>query len=119
MEGDLAQRYLCKRDDSQRFAPPGHTKTESWPLVRPNDGSRNVSVQVSEMKAGGAAFKHAHGTSEQIYIVLSGKAEMVVGGETLKVAKGDVVYVPANIEHDARVIGKQTFKSIVVFVPPL
>jgi quercetin dioxygenase-like cupin family protein len=76
-------------------------------------------VHVSEMKPGGAAFRHTHETSEQIYIVLSGKAEMVVGGQAFKVARGDAVYIPANIEHEAKVIGKETFKTIVVFSPPL
>ncbi len=112
-------RYLCKRDESKRFSPPGHAKTESWPLVDPNDGSKNIAVHVSEMRAGGAAFKHTHETSEQIYIITGGKAEMMVGGETFKVTKGDVVYVPPNVEHEAKVIGRETFKSIVVFAPPL
>lgn len=115
----MNQTYLCKRNESKRFSPPGHSKTESWPLLGPNDGSRNITVHVSEMKSGGAAFKHAHETSEQVYIVLSGRAEMTIGGQTFKIAKGDVVYIPPNIEHEAKVLGKETFKSIVVFAPPL
>ena len=111
--------YLCKRKDSERFSPPGHTKTQSWPIVSPNEGSRNISVHVSEMKPGGEALKHTHETSEQVYIVLSGKATMAVGGQTFKVKKGDVVYIPANVEHQAKVVGRETFKSMVVFAPPL
>lgn len=115
----MVQRYLCKRDEKKRFSPPGHSKTESWHLVTPNNGSRNISVSLSEMKAGGAAFKHAHQSSEQIYIVTGGKAEMIVGGEKFMVTEGDVVYIPCDIEHEAKVVGKGTFKSIVVFAPPL
>jgi len=115
----LTRTYLCKLNESKRFSPPGHVKTESWPLIGPNEGSRNITVHVSEMKPGGAALKHTHETSEQIYIVLGGKAEMVVGGQTFRVTKGDAVYIPANVEHEAKVIGKEKFKSIVIIAPPL
>lgn len=115
----MALTYLCRQNSKKRFSPPGHTKTQSWPMLGPNEGSKNIAVHVSEMKPGGAALKHAHETSEQVYIVLAGKATMTVGGQTFKVTKGDVVYIPANVEHEAKVVGRETFKSIVAFVPPL
>ncbi|HKM76994.1 MAG TPA: cupin domain-containing protein [Candidatus Bathyarchaeia archaeon] len=86
-------------------------------MVSPNQG--NIAVHLSEMKPSAEALKHAHETSEQVYIVLSGRATMTVGGETFNVKKGDVVYIPANVEHQAKVVGRETFKSMIVTAPPL
>src|SRR5208282_6151477 len=106
--------YLCKKNDNERFSPPCHTKTKSWPMVSPNQGSRNIAVHLSEMKLGAEALKHIHETSEQVYIVLSGRATMTVGGQIFDAKKGDVVYIPANVEHEAKVVGRETFESMVV-----
>lgn len=49
--------------------------------------------------------KHPH---EQITTILEGKMEMMVGGVTKIVSKGDVVAVPANIPHSAKIQDKFT-----------
>jgi quercetin dioxygenase-like cupin family protein len=42
---------------------------------------------------------HAHEGADKFYLVLSGKAKLVVGDETRDVAQGDLVFAPAGIDH--------------------
>lgn len=112
------EAVLSRREDRRRFSPPGHSLTDSWPLVTTGEGARNVAVHVSEMQPGGAAYKHVHQQSEQVYFALSGKARMVAGSKTFDVEPGDTVYIPAGIEHEAQVLGNAPFKSLVILAPP-
>ena len=112
------EAFLSRRDDRKRFSPPGHFLTDSWPLVTAGEGAKNVAVHVSEMQPGGAAYKHVHQQSEQVYVALSGKARMVAGSKTFDVEPGDAVYIPAGIEHEAQVVGNAPFKSLVILAPP-
>jgi quercetin dioxygenase-like cupin family protein len=42
---------------------------------------------------------HAHAGADKFYLVLSGRAKVVVGGEVREVATGDLVFAPAGVEH--------------------
>ena len=42
---------------------------------------------------------HAHEDADKFYMVLSGKAKVVVGGDARDVAAGDLVFAPAGVEH--------------------
>src|SRR6266403_4753587 len=38
-------------------------------------------------------------TRDELYVILSGRGEFVLGAEQAKVAQGDVVFAPAGAEH--------------------
>lgn len=42
---------------------------------------------------------HAHAGADKFYLMLSGKAKIVVGSEARDVAAGDLVFAPAGVEH--------------------
>jgi mannose-6-phosphate isomerase-like protein (cupin superfamily) len=109
---------VSRRDDKKRYTPPGYAKTDSWPLVTSSEGAKNVAVHLSEMQPGGAAYRHVHERSEHVYIVLSGSVEMVVENKSLKARAGDVVYVPAGVQHETRTLGNETLKYVVITAPP-
>ncbi len=48
---------------------------------------------------GEANTLHTHENEEQIYIILQGKGRVQVGEETREVKAGDVVYLPAKLQH--------------------
>ena len=54
-----------------------------------------------KLKKGEAVVPHGHGDGDEIYIVLGGIGEMVVGDKKNSVFEGDVVYIPANSIHQA------------------
>jgi quercetin dioxygenase-like cupin family protein len=46
--------------------------------------------------------EHSHPEHEQANVVLEGRIEMTIGGETLILSAGDVVIVPEGIPHSGR-----------------
>ena len=64
--------------------------------------SRQVqAVWEMELKKGETVVPHEHSEGDEIYIVLSGIGEMVVGEQKNTVMEGDVVFIPANSVHHA------------------
>ena len=53
---------------------------------------------------------------ETVGYVISGRAELVVGGETVPLAAGDSYCVPAGAEHTYRIL--ETFTAIEATAPP-
>jgi quercetin dioxygenase-like cupin family protein len=46
--------------------------------------------------------EHAHPEHEQANVVLDGRIEMTIGGETMVLAAGDVAIVPKGVPHSGR-----------------
>ncbi|SDO40740.1 Cupin domain-containing protein [Methylobacterium phyllostachyos] len=53
---------------------------------------------------------------ETVGYVISGKAELVVSGETVTLAAGDSYVVPAGAEHTYRIL--ETFTAVEATAPP-
>jgi hypothetical protein len=58
--------------------------------------------------------KHAHGC--QWGIVVDGKMDLAIGGETRTYARGDSYFVPAGVEHHGKL--QPGFRAIDVFEDP-
>ncbi|MAE07413.1 MAG: cupin [Bacteroidetes bacterium] len=58
--------------------------------------------------------KHPH---EQIGIVYSGKASLIIGDEERIVEKGDFYCIPGNVEHGDTTIGDEPFVMLDIFYP--
>ena len=54
---------------------------------------------------------------DEIYLVVSGRAELTVGRETATVGRGSVVFVPAGTEHRFHHVTEE-LRVLVVFSPP-
>ncbi len=106
--------------DVEASVPPNHTKTYSWGLAtKDNVGAENVNVFVSEIQPGGTADPDIHPDAEQFNFVLSGRAKAIVGGKEFLMEPNSCLFVPPNTEHSMEVIGKETFRTLVIFSPPL
>jgi mannose-6-phosphate isomerase-like protein (cupin superfamily) len=53
---------------------------------------------------------------ETVGYVISGRAELVVGGETVALASGDSYCVPAGVAHTYRIL--ETFTAVEATAPP-
>ncbi|MFI5281238.1 MAG: cupin domain-containing protein [Gemmatimonadales bacterium] len=51
---------------------------------------------------------HAHAGADKFYLVLSGKAKVVVGGTATDVAAGDLVFAPAGVAHGVETAYERT-----------
>jgi quercetin dioxygenase-like cupin family protein len=61
---------------------------------------------------------HSHAGSDKVYVVLSGKARMLVGDQTREVAAGSVVWVPADVPHGVVEALERTVLLIAMAPPP-
>jgi quercetin dioxygenase-like cupin family protein len=57
-----------------------------------------IELGVLRYKAGEGAQEHAH-PQEQIFMLLSGRVRMTIGGETHELAPRDVAHMPPNVPH--------------------
>jgi quercetin dioxygenase-like cupin family protein len=60
---------------------------------------------------------HVHAGSDKFYLVVSGKARMVVGSDTRDVAAGTVVWAPADVPHGVLEAIERTV-MLVAIAPP-
>ncbi len=77
---------------------------------------RNMSVGLYALDAGDTDPQTPH-AQDEVYMVMSGRAAITVGGETTEVARGSVVYVPAGVPHRFHHISED-LRVLVVFSPP-
>ena len=67
-------------------------------MVGRADDAPNFSLRSIEVTAGGNTPKHSHDYEHEVYVV-SGVGKVLLEGEMHEIGEGDVVYVPANEEH--------------------
>ena len=70
-----------------------------------NSGSKEISIQITEVEVSGSQFLHRH-EQEQCYYIISGVGMIMVDGETRKVEQGDAILIPPNAEHGIENIGE-------------
>jgi mannose-6-phosphate isomerase-like protein (cupin superfamily) len=88
-----------------------------------NDGAylqflreRNMSVGLYALDAGQLDPQLPH-QQDEVYFVVSGRADITVGTETTQVGRGSVIYVPAGVPHKFHHIA-ESLRVLVVFSPP-
>ena len=67
------------------------------------------------LPAGGTDPQSPH-REDEVYVVMSGRAAVTVGGEERPVAAGSVVYVPAGVEHRFHGVAEELV-LLVLFAP--
>jgi quercetin dioxygenase-like cupin family protein len=88
------------RDGVSRRVFTGDGATLAWTTLAPGHTPR----------------PHAH-EHEQIVYIVSGRARFQVGDEVAELGPGDVLLVPANVEHFAETIGAEPCVDLSVFTP--
>lgn len=73
-----------------------------------NDGANNFCMRVFEISPGGHSPKHAHAWEHEIF-VHAGVGEVFGNGHWNPVQSGNVIFAPANEEHQIRNTGKELF----------
>lgn len=80
--------------------------------------STNLLVIWTVMSPGGVQRGHQHAGSEQLYVIISGKARMQVGEETQIIGGGTAVYVPPSVPHGIANAGGEELSYIAIASPP-
>jgi quercetin dioxygenase-like cupin family protein len=79
-------------------------------LIPPSDDN-NFVMRKFTIRKGGMIPAHKNLVEHQQY-VLAGKAELIIGGETLIAQRDCVVFIPAEVPHSYRNIGDTDFEFL-------
>ncbi|TPN81374.1 cupin domain-containing protein [Aquimarina algicola] len=60
---------------------------------------------------------HIHELEDEIFHVLEGKVELILGDKTIQAKKDDIIYLPRGIQHGIKTSGNQTAKVLNYVIP--
>jgi len=60
---------------------------------------------------------HVHENEDEVFHVLSGKVEMIVGEELTTLSTGDMIFCPKGIPHSWRVVGEEKARAMLSIFP--
>lgn len=60
---------------------------------------------------------HYHDAVENVYVVLSGRGEILTGSGAIPVRAGDVAFIPPGVPHEPRNTGRQKMRIIEIKTP--
>lgn len=91
-------------------------------------GLRNVILSSKEtdgdiylvqgiMPKGSAVPLHIHELEDEIFHVMEGNVELILGEKTIKGKKGDIIYLPRGIKHGIKTVGNETAKVLNYVIP--
>lgn len=82
-------------------------------MVGRADGAPNFAIRHFRVEPGGHTPRHSHDYEHEVFIV-EGVGEVLLEGEYRPIRAGDVVYVPADEEHQFRVTGDTPLRFLCV-----
>ena len=98
-------------EDGVAFDPAKAAKTD---LVR---GDR-LFVGLNCFEPGQGQKVHAHAGADKFYLIVSGRARMIVGQETREAGAGTLVWAPADVPHGVAEALERTVMLVAIAPPP-
>ena len=108
------QHFVRSEDVSTNVIPWGRVKWMTGPNV---NGAEQFSAGVTELEPGKGHDIHTHPDSEEILFMLRGEGEQSVDGDRRDVGAGDMIYIPAGIEHGTWNTGWEAMQILAVYAP--
>jgi len=85
-----------------------------WGTIKIIDISENTLTRKIKLYSGMNSSFHHHVKHKEIWTILDGKGEMVLGDKKMTVKMGDVIQVPENTDHALRAIEDMEFIEVQV-----
>ncbi|GAA1658830.1 cupin domain-containing protein [Fodinicola feengrottensis] len=85
--------------------------TKFTSLATPSRGSTHLSVWQVEIEPGPEAAPHEV-TLEEVFVILNGKASVVLGDRTFSAGAGDAIVVPPDTPFAISNAGQETLRTI-------
>jgi len=92
--------------------------TLKWMATPEVNDSERLSAGVVNLEPGKGHDRHTHPDSDEILYFVSGEGEQTVDDDTREVGPGDMVYIPAGVEHGTINTGWDTLQLLAVYAPP-
>jgi quercetin dioxygenase-like cupin family protein len=86
-----------------------------WVINKEDDGAENFAMRVFEIAPNGHTPEHSHVSEHEVYVI-EGKGIVIHEGSEEQLKPGYVVFVPPNIRHQFRNIGKEILR-ILCLIP--
>jgi quercetin dioxygenase-like cupin family protein len=90
---------------------PGAAGVDMALMVGRADGAPHFSLRHFHIRPGGHSPRHQHDYEHEVFIV-SGAGTVLLEGAERPLRAGDVVYVPANHEHQFRAAGAEGLRFL-------
>jgi mannose-6-phosphate isomerase-like protein (cupin superfamily) len=91
----------------------------SYLLLAPGQfGSEHLGVTWVDAEPESQQSLHSHPNSEQVYVIVRGRGQMIVGGEEQEVREGTMVLIPPGAEHAIRNPGPERLMYVSATAPP-
>jgi quercetin dioxygenase-like cupin family protein len=114
----IKNKYVIRPEDVPSYSPANHSGTKNYRLVAPGvNGSQFMEIIYGDIERHAGSVAHAHPELEQATYVIEGEATAEVDGTTYHVRTGDVLFFPAKVFHDLKVISER-IKLLVIYAPP-
>lgn len=92
--------------------------TLKWMCSPDVTGAERFSAGIVQLEPGKGHELHTHPDSEEILYVVRGRGEQEVDGDVREITAGEMVYVPAGVEHGTVNTGWETLTLLAVYAPP-
>jgi quercetin dioxygenase-like cupin family protein len=103
--------YFKSVDVAVSFAADKPTKADLF-------AGAHLFVGLNCFEPGQSQRVHTHGGADKFYLVLAGKASIVVGDETREVGQGTIVWAPADLPHGVTQVAERTVMLVAIGPPP-
>ena len=113
-EGRLAARAIVLGPGEGRKVP-GRESVTLKATSEQTGGSVGFIEATSE--PGEGPSPHIHRDCDELFYVLEGEFDFLVGGETVRAPAGSFVFVPKGTVHAARSVGAGTGRVLAAYVP--
>ena len=110
--------YVIRPSEMPSYSPANHTGTKNTRLIGPQvNGAKYMEIALGEIERHEGSPAHAHPDLEQAVYILEGEAHVAINGEPHIVKTGDMMFFPAKVFHDIKVITPR-IKMLVIYSPP-
>ncbi len=110
--------YVIRAGSVAPYSPANHTGTKNYRLVGPTvNGAKYMEIVLGDIERHEGAPAHAHPDMEQAVYILEGEAMAGIDGVQHHVKAGDLMFFPAKVFHDIKVLTER-IKLLVIYSPP-
>ena len=87
------------------------------PILPAGDTGGAMSIVDSLSPAGSGPPRHVHDREDEAFVLLSGRCEFWLEGQTFTRSAGEAMFVPRGREHTFRVVGGEACRHLVILTP--
>jgi quercetin dioxygenase-like cupin family protein len=82
-----------------------------------NETAGDIYLVEGIMPKGSEVPVHVHTKEDEIFHVLEGTVELVLGDETIQASEGTIIYLPRNVKHGIKTLGDSTARVLNYVIP--